>query len=427
MFEANKKWDVIIIGGGIVGVCAAYYAAKQGLKPLIIERDNIGAAQSGRCLGYVRRQGRDILELPMMIDAMDIWRNAEKELGRSFDWKPGGNLWCAHDGKSAEKQQRWLELAKPFNIGSRWLSGNEINDVMPGMKHRFLGALYTPDDGMADPVKATRAFYEAAVELGAETALGSVVDEIVTQGGAVQGVRIGAQLLKSDLVICAAGAASSGLLRRHGLLFPQDWVRASIMRTEPVSQTIAPGIVGGNIGLRQGRDGSLYVFHKLASYDVRLESPRYSWWFKDFLFDDSFDIKINPFSKITRKMSLAKTSPVNDIPSSWQAPYPDHKALAKAKRDLAALLPECQGIGIVAEWGGYLESTPDALPLIGQVEAVEGLLVASGYSGHGFGTGPIGGKRIIELATRGQADIPEALSPGRFRSGEWLDVEWSAI
>ena len=427
MSQVKKHWDIIIIGGGIVGASAAYYAARQGLKPLLVERDNIGAAQSGRCLGYVRRQGRDILELPMMIDAMEIWRGLEAELGRPIDWKPGGNLWCADSEKNREKQQRWLELARPFDIGTRWLAPDEIDKVMPGMNHNFLGALYTADDGMADPVKATRAFYDAAVELGAESALGSAVDEIVTQGGSVQGVRIGSQLLRSNLVICAAGAASSKLLRKHGLLFPQDQVRASIMRTEPVSRTIAPGVVGGNIGLRQGRDGSLYVFHKLASYDVRLDSPRYGWWFRGFLFDDAFDIKLNLFSKIARRRSLARTSPINDIPASWQGPYPDHKALARARLELGKLFPELDGIAVQAEWGGYLDSTPDALPLIGEVENVQGLLVASGYSGHGFGTGPIGGKRIVELATRGQADIPQALNPGRFGSGTWMEVEWSAI
>jgi glycine/D-amino acid oxidase-like deaminating enzyme len=426
MYDMTKKWDMIVIGGGIIGCSAAYYAAKQGMKPLIIERDNIAAAQSGRPLGLVRCLGRDLLELPMMIEAMEIWRGLEKELGRSIEWRQGGMLVCASDEAQVKGFHHWRELAQEFRLGAQWLSAREIDAVVPGMEHRFLGALNIADDGMADPVMATRAFYDAAMELGAESALGGVVDEIVSAGGIVKGVRIGQQLIESDRVLCAAGAASSKLLKKHGLLFPQDIVRASIMRTEPVKRTIAPAIVAGNIGLRQGGDNSLYVYHTDTTYDVRLDSPRYAWWFKDQLFGDAHQVKINLASRITRKLSIARTSPINDIPASWQAPYPDHKALKKAHRELGELFPEFKGIGVLSQFAGYIDSTPDLLPVIGKVESVDGLLVASGFSGHGFGVGPSVGKRIAELVVTGRADFPKAFSPYRFANGTWREIESTA-
>ena len=108
-------------------------------------------------------------------------------------------------------------------------------------------------------------------------------------------------------------------------------------------------------------------------------------------------------------------------------PFPDHDVLALALRELGGLLPDLANVRIETQWGGYIDSTPDALPVIGSVEAVDGLFVASGNSGHGFGSGPIGGKRIVELVTTGKADIPQALSPNRFRDGSWKSAELTAI
>ena len=423
----SQRWDMIIVGGGIVGCSAAYYAAKQGLKPLVIERDAVAAAQSGRALGYVRRQGRDLRELPMMIDAMDIWRDLERELGRPIGWRQGGNLWCAKDDASLGKLEDWLDKARDFDLPTRLLAPAEIDSIVPGMRHSFKGALYTHDDGMADPVASTRAIADAAMDNGAVIRTGNIVDKIDTAGGSVQGVWVGDQCYESDIVICAAGAGSSKLLRPHGLLFPQDWIRASILKTEPVERRIEPGVVSGTIGIRQGADGSLYAYHATVTYDVRIDSPRYANWFKAFLADDAISIKINLFSKLRRGTSLRTTTPPGDIPDSWQAPYPDHDVLALADDELRGLFPDLEDVRTVAQWGGYIESTPDALPVIGKVGSVTGLLVASGYSGHGFGTGPIGGKRIVELATTGQSEIPAALRPGRFADGTWLDGEASAI
>ena len=423
----SERWDMIVVGGGIVGCSAAYYAARQGLKPLIIERDSIAAAQSGRALGYVRRQGRDIRELPMMIEAMEIWRNIEQELGRPVGWRAGGNLWCAKNEADLQKLERWLDNARDFDLPTRMLTPAEIDSVMPGMDHDFHGALYTHDDGMADPVMSTCAFADAAVELGAELMLGSVVDEIVTAGGSVKGVRIGDELLESDIVVCAAGAGSSQLLRPHGATFPQDWVRASILKTEPVALQIDPGVVSSTIGIRQCADRSICVYHVTVTYDVRIDSPRFANWFKGFLTDESVSVRINPISIISRQASLRKTTAPDDIADSWQSPYPDHSVLRLAHRELEQLFPKLRDVQSVAEWGGYIDCTPDALPVIGTVGSTKGLLIASGYSGHGFGTGPIGGKRIVELATTGHAEIPAALGLNRFADGSWLEGTPTAI
>lgn len=422
MQAENKTWDMIIIGGGIAGASAAYYAAKEGLKTLLVERDSISAAQSGRHMGVVRCVARDMQEIPMMIDAMDIWRGLEKELGRSIDWREGGMLCCAGNDSEMKRFQTWQKRSREFNLKTKLLSPSDIDVVVPGMVNNFVGALYCEDDGTADPLKSTRAFCDAAIELGAEVAMGQPVAEIVSEAGSVKGVRIGQHLLRSKQVLVAAGSASNKLLRKHGVLFPQDIVRASILRTAPVKQTIQPVIVSSDVGIRQAKDKSLHLYYRDVSYDVRLDSARYASWFKHFMTSDALSLKINLVSKIKRKQSQAKASPINDIPASWEAPYPDHEALAKGHVVLGKIFPELKDVAVMSQWAGYIDATPDALPVVGKIDAVNGLLVASGYSGHGFALAPIVSKRIIELATTGQAEITKTFNPYRFANGTWRDI-----
>ena len=425
--EKVRNWDLIIIGAGIVGCAAAYYATKSGLKPLVIERDSVGAAQSGRALGFVRRQGRDLQELPMMIDAMEIWRGLEEELQRSVGWRATGNLWCAVDDAKLQQFEQWLELSTELKFGASVISPSQIEKIVPGMRHNFVGALYTPDDGLADPLKATKAFYEAAKENGAEFEFGERASRIETSANRVTGVYVGESFYNSNIVICVAGAGSSALLRRHNVMLPQDVVRATMVRLEPNNLKIEPGLVADQIGLRQGDDGSIDIFHATGVYDIRLDSPRYAWWFKDYLFEPTIDLRLNPFSAITRPLAAARATNDNSIPQSWQKPYPNRRLVHAIKHELRRLFPNVDEIRIRNEWGGYIETTPDMLPVIGAIPGVEGLLTASGYSGHGFGTGPVGGKRLIELATGKQTTIPKALSPDRFRTGKWKETQITAI
>jgi len=79
----TRDWDLIIVGAGIVGCSAAYYAARSGQRVLVVERDTPGSAQSGRNLGFVRQQGRDFRELKLAMGAMRLWPEIETELGRT--------------------------------------------------------------------------------------------------------------------------------------------------------------------------------------------------------------------------------------------------------------------------------------------------------------------------------------------------------
>src|SRR5690606_12571444 len=103
--------DVVIIGGGIVGVSTAWFLARQGIKAALCEKGHIAGEQSGRNWGWVRQQGRDVRELPMMIESMNIWRGLEAEIGEDVGFTQAGCMFAARTQKELDQYTEWLAIA----------------------------------------------------------------------------------------------------------------------------------------------------------------------------------------------------------------------------------------------------------------------------------------------------------------------------
>ena len=90
--RADRRCDVVVVGGGIVGCATAYYLARRGVRVILLERGEVAGEQSGRNWGFVRQQGRDPAEVPLMVAANRTWRGLEQELDADLEWIQGGNL-----------------------------------------------------------------------------------------------------------------------------------------------------------------------------------------------------------------------------------------------------------------------------------------------------------------------------------------------
>src|SRR5436190_8145257 len=150
--------DVVIVGGGIVGCAAAYYLAKRGASAVLIEKDEIGRAQSGRNWGFVRQQGRDPSELPLMIESNRIWSGIEREIGADVEWVQGGNLALATAPDRIALFEEWSSVARAQGLDTKVLTRSELSRLIPELQGEWLGGMYTATDGHAEPRKATPAF-----------------------------------------------------------------------------------------------------------------------------------------------------------------------------------------------------------------------------------------------------------------------------
>jgi glycine/D-amino acid oxidase-like deaminating enzyme len=422
MKAASPSWDLIILGGGIVGCATALYAAREGMSCLIVERDMIASAQSGRNLGFVRQQGRDFRELPLMIASLRLWEGIEADLGRSVGWHQGGNISLAMSEADLASRSEWQRRGREeFGLDVRMLSASETLATVPHLSSEvgILGAMYTPSDGRAEPGRATRAFFEAALEHGVSVSLGKKATRIDTGAGRVTGVWVGDRLHRAETVVCAAGTGSADLLRAAGLGLPQERIRATVARTERRYERLAQCVSGPTTGIRQDADGAFVISVAGGEYDVRFDSWRHMRWYASTRRENPDAARINYLAPFQRLMPRRVQAPLADIAPTSEHVAPEAWRAEQAYAEFCRLFPALADTGIMTSWAGCIDTLPDVVPAIGPVAGIGGLLVATGFSGHGFGPGPMAGKVMAALASGRPAGVDlTGLSPDRFRNSK---------
>jgi sarcosine oxidase len=270
--------------------------------------------------------------------------------------------------------------------------------------------MYTASDGHAEPVQATRAFHQAAVARGAEVHEQCAVEAIETAGGAVHGVVTERGRVRTPVVVCAAGAWSARLARSVGLSLPQRWVRATVARTTPAPPLTRAGVWGPALAFRQRRDGSLNLAAGgAADFDVTLDALRHVRLFVPNYWKNRRLIRFHLGRPLARDLVAA-------LP--WSAghrhpfthgrqlePPPNPAKVGRSLDEIRRLFPGLDGLSIARSWAGYIDATPDALPVLGEVLSPRGFILATGFSGHGFAMGPIAGRLVAELVTAGKPSL----------------------
>ena len=408
--------DVVVIGGGIVGVSAAWHLAARGVSVALCEKGVIGGEQSSRNWGYVRQQGRDPAELPLIIDSLRLWRGLDAETGEETGFVQGGVLYATDDPAQMAAYEAWLDHARPYQLDSRLLSRRELEQVVADPPAAWIGGLYTASDGRAEPALAAPAIARAAGRAGATIHTGCAVRGLVLEGGRVAGVATERGEIRTRAVICAGGAWAALFCRRHGIALPQLTVRASVQRTTSAPEVFPGGLSAPGFSIRRRQDGGYslaegesHVFHltpaafRWARAFMPLYRPqkehthiRFGWPFLEALLT-------------RRRWPLDAPSPFEDM--RVLDPTPDHAFLDRALVRFKAAFPAVAQARVAERWAGMIDVMPDELPVIGPVAALPGFFLATGFSGHGFGIGPAAGKLAAEIAT----GAPTTVDPAPFR------------
>ena len=181
--------DIVIIGGGITGAAAALALAEAGAKVALLERRGIAAMASGWTLGGVRQSGRDPAELPLARAAVEIWPTLNERLGADVEYRRRGNLRLARDESEVEIIRRMVEAQRALGLDLTFLADSRaLRDIAPAISEKVRAASFCPTDGHANPIKATRAFAEAARARGAAIVEGVAASAIRVERGRVTGV-----------------------------------------------------------------------------------------------------------------------------------------------------------------------------------------------------------------------------------------------
>lgn len=402
--------DLAVVGAGISGNACALAAARQGGRVLVIDKEPGPAGEaSGWAQGALRVQGRHPAETPLALEALAAWQAIAAETPDP-EIVFGGNIYLCDDAAETAGLQQLVAQAHASGLPDvRLLSPDEARAVLPAARGPFLQAMWSAVDGHCHPAKATGYFAERAATAGATHAYGTTALEVTTSAGRVSGVRTSSGTVRAGRVVVAAGVWAPHLLRTVGVRVPIMPVVLSEAETTPLAPLFEQSIRSYRFGGHQRPDGRIVFSAGLNSvvrhgvsladlHDLRIWLPRLRAHRRDVRM--RFDHRAtwrqlrhgSPMS--TRTLPLAAARP----------PRPDVTLMDSAFAAMQAVLPDLGTAQIERYWAGMIDMTPDGLPVIDAQAGPGGLVIATGFSGHGLALGPAIGRVLADLALHGRSE-----------------------
>lgn len=353
----NNHADVIIVGGGIIGCAAAYYLTKKGCSVLVLEGSkDIGNGGSSRNGGGVRQSGRDPRELPLaMYGIKNLWPTLSEELEVDCEYHQDGNLRLGKTEKHLEILQGLTDRAKACGLDVRMIDGDEVRAINPYLSDEVIGASWCPTDGHANPLTTTLGYYKMARRLGARFITEEPVAALRKIKRHLRQVITKDNVYEGDTVILAAGLGSRDIAATVGIDIPMQpaMLEALVTEAQPPMFDQMLGTAEADFYGHQTKHGS-FVFGGTSG--------------------------LEGFTKDNH----------TPVTSSISAP--------STCRGIIKYFPVLRDAKIVRTWAGWMDLCADKVPVISTVSEVPGLILACGFSGHGFGIAPVVGTVLSQLA-----------------------------
>lgn len=424
-----EKTDIAIIGGGIIGVCTAMFLAERGHNVALFEKGHIAGEQSSRNWGWCRQTGRDSRELDLIRESTILWKTMNERTGKETGFRSTGVYYLGETEDKAENYEAWAKIARAHGLDALVLSKKEAQSLAKGTTHTIFSALTTKGDGRAEPQKAVPAMASKAIADGALIIENCAVRGIEQTNGRVSAIVTEKGIVKCQAVIVAGGAWSRLICAQLGLRLPQLKVRSSVFRTAPIDIGIDTALYFSNFALRKRLDGGFTIAPE-GGGDVDIVPDSFTF-FKEYFpalkaewrtlrlrigqrfFDELLHWRNRPLDQVSIYEKIRTLDPDPDIASNLQA-----------MKQLQQALPAFRNAVIEQHWAGFIDTMPDVIPVISPVEQIEGLIIATGFSGHGFGIGPAAGHLIADLVTGDKPLVdPSAFRFSRFQDKSKLIIE----
>jgi glycine/D-amino acid oxidase-like deaminating enzyme len=420
--EVPTRTRVVVVGGGIIGASTAFFLARKGIPVVLCEKGHIAGEQSSRNWGWCRKMGRDPREIPLSIEALRLWQELNRLTGAETGFRQCGIVYLCKTREEMAKREAWLEHARPFQLDSRLISHDEAMAILPGLTGDWQGALYTPGDGRGEPQKAAPAIAEAARGHGANILTRCAVRGVEMQGGRVAAVVTEKGRISCDNVVLAGGVWSRLFCGNLDLRLPQLKVMSSVMRTEKLDAGPEASCSGFGFGLRKRLDGGYNVASWSGNVvDIVPDTFRFAADFMPSLRLQWRNMRLRIGGKfleewqVPRHWSLDVVSPFEQVRTLDPEPYAP--ILDQARKHVTAAFPAFRDMKVAESWGGVIDVTPDAVPVISGVDTLPGFFIATGFTGHGFGIGPGAGRLMAEIVT-GETPV---VDPAPFRYSRFTD------
>jgi sarcosine oxidase subunit beta len=378
----SKTYDVIVIGGGIMGCSTAFQLARRGLKVALIEQGAIGDGSSGQSSAIIRQHYSNELTARMALYSLRVFQNFEDHVGDECGFKRTGFA-LAVAAKDVGGLEANLEMQRRLGIETALLSPDDMREIMPGLETSDLVSIaYEPESGYADPYLTVNSYAKAARRLGTTIYQGTKVTGVRFSGDKVVGVETAGEKFDAPIVLNCAGAWGAPVAQMAGVSAPINACRVQVAFFRRPSGHEAPHPVVGdfiNASYFRSETGALTLAGLIdpSEADAVVDPD-------SFRRDTDFDFVLDVGERLVRR-------------------YP---AMEQSEST-----------------GGYASIyaiTPDWHPVIDEAPAGSGFFICAGFSGHGFKLGPAVGFMVADLITGASEPL---FDPRLFRLSRYAEAD----
>ncbi|MBV9597366.1 MAG: FAD-binding oxidoreductase [Chloroflexi bacterium] len=361
--------EVVVVGAGIVGVAAAYYLARAGKRVVVVDRAGIAGEASGRNGGHLSPT-IDGAWAPLGQLALDIWPRLIPDIDGPTEYRRGGGLYVVVDHDPMEPADI-LAYRHARGFVAELLSPEECRRRLPPLRSEIKGGVLSPRHGQVNPILTTKSLAQTAERhFGVKFLLYSPVTSVSVENDAVHGVRVGSGAIGAPTVVLAAGAWTGQLAATAGVACPIGPRRIQILLSEAMPPWTDVVWAGNGVYARQSLSGHLHFGSGGPAWERTLAEVSYTV-----------------------------------APGGMQ----------RAARRMCDFMPGLRDVAILRSWAGVIGPSADGVPVLEACAEPRGLIIASGFGGNGFVTGPAVGQVVAELATAGRASADlSGLSLARF-------------
>ena len=379
-----KSADIVVIGGGVVGLAVAFHLAqkKAGTVALLERAPFLGTGSTGKCAGGVRQQFSTEANIRVSMESVSFLERFEEETGAPLDFQQNGYLFLYDTPELEEQFRKNVELQKSLGLDVKVLTPAEAKAIVPELEvGDLLGGTFCESDGLASPNDLVLGFAQGARAHGVQILLETEATGFEMEGGRIRAVQTSRGPIETRTVVNAAGPHARIVAGWADLDLPVFPVRRHIFTTRPLGflSTRFPMVVDtSGVYMHQESGGMLMgLADKDEPYGFNEEV---NWEFLERIIEPA----------------------VHRIPALEQAE-------------------------ILTGWAGLYEDSPDHLAVLGPVEAVPGLFLANGFSGHGLMHAPAAGRIVADAVLSGRLEPAAAeLGMERFARGK-LEMEANVI
>lgn len=360
-----RKADVVVVGGGVIGSSILYHLSKRKIQAVLLEKGELISGTSGACDGLIFLQSKKPgSHLRLAQEGTKRFSNLKNELHFEIEYRNSGGMIVIENDHELKVMERFVVEQRKIGLDISLLDIHQAREKEPSLSEKIFGSTFSPLDGKVNPLLLTHAFIRSAKKLGARVFTENEVTGIALESHQVRSVKTIKGEIETTTIVNAAGAYAPEIGKLVHLDIPIKPRRGQLLVTEPMPPVLNRGVLSAK-----------YI---AAKFDPALAETE------------------------GEGISIDQTSSGNFLLGSTREfvgfdTRTTHQAMTNIATHAMHIIPQLKDTHIIRAFAGLRPYTPDGLPILGNVDGVEGFIVAAGHEGDGVALSPITGEVIAEL------------------------------